>query len=71
LRDKESDTSAESTTETRNEYWRDVVGGKSRGRFYDTRDLAVNIYEWCVIPYSTFNIIPRNSSYAKIVAKGK
>jgi len=45
VQDKESDSSVESTTENRIECWKDVVGGKSRGRVYGTADLAANIHD--------------------------
>ena len=45
VRDKESDSFAESTMTTRIECWKDVVGGKSRGRVYGTADLAANIHD--------------------------
>jgi len=44
VQDKELDNSAESTATTRIECWKNVVGRKSKGRVYDTRDLAVNIH---------------------------
>ncbi|QCD84046.1 hypothetical protein DEO72_LG2g4396 [Vigna unguiculata] len=45
VRDKESDSFAESTMTTRIECLKDVVGGKSRGRVYGTADLAANIHD--------------------------
>jgi len=36
--------STRTTTTTNIQCWKDVVGGKSRGGVYNTRDLATNIH---------------------------
>ena len=38
------DSSTRTTTTTKIQCWKDVAGGKSRGKVYGTRDLAANIH---------------------------
>ncbi|QCD94575.1 LRR receptor-like serine/threonine-protein kinase FLS2 [Vigna unguiculata] len=44
VRDMETDNFVGATTTTKIQCWKDVAGGKSRGRVYGTRDLAANIH---------------------------